>query len=128
MKVFLMWFTRKAPPEKILYFKDAESAFEISCSQMVCDIEEGATLPAIVLAANDVQDMQAILLKVAGLPAGIEVPTFTTGRFSKNLKVGDFVTFRIHKINNSGGIKIIGFVESRLKPEYNLQKGWVKDG
>lgn len=121
------WFFRKRPEDQIIYFKDAEAAFEVSHTQMDCEIKENMVLPAIVLATNDVQDMQALLLKVAGIPDGIEIPTINTGRFAKNLKSGDFVAFRIHKINPFGTIRVVGFIEARLKPEYNLKNGWVKD-
>lgn len=127
-----------------LVFKSNMAAFEYACKYLDCTLNEGATLPAIVIDAKDelgteksvkTQDdgSQLAMIKVASSEGGFIVLANTAGKESTILKPGDFVAWQAMQhmpdIGKIAGDLIFGWaglIIGTLKPELT-SNGWVGD-
>lgn len=79
---------------EILYFKDAEGAFEYSCKYSFAEVREGEPRVALVENADGLQDdqgMQSAMLRVAGHNDYFNIVASTAGSYVPTLNVGELV-------------------------------------
>lgn len=122
------FFKKKKPSIDILYFKSNEAAFEHACKFMDCSIKVDGYLPALVHEVNKGDDRTIMILKLPNAEGGQYVASSLLNN-QLTIEVGDLVAYQLaERLPNAPDVlSMIGFVIAKLKPQLDIEKGWVVD-
>ncbi len=122
------FFQKKKPSIDILYFKSNEAAFEHACKFMDCSIKVDGCLPALVHEVHKVDDRTRMILKLPNAEGGQFVASSLLNN-QLTIEGGDLVIYQLaERTPNAPDIlSMIGFVVAKLKPQLDMEKGWVVD-
>jgi hypothetical protein len=129
------WLAAGSPEPKppglpdTLYFNGNAEAFGYACQYLEATFKRDKALPAIVDEAKAPDgDSQKCVLRVLHEGGPHSTICLTLNEGVPILHAGDLVAFHIAEYNPSMALSVmnpLGFITAKLRPEFNLMKGWA---